>query len=213
MQAKKETPLNRFRAFSRQIVSSAEQLTGFQVVVIGGLLLVLITGGVVTYVRSRPREVTVKQATSPMDGKKRLSVHVAGAVSRPGLYRMSEGSRVDDALKAAGGPSPGAALDQINLAERLKDGQKVLVPATEPAPEQAAAAAQAAPDGSAGTLVNINTATAGELDVLPGIGPSFAERIVDYREKNGAFSSVDELEDVPGIGPRKLEALRDLVTI
>jgi competence protein ComEA len=122
-----------------------------------------------------------------------------------------EGSRVADALEKAGGASADAQLDDLNLAGKLADGQKVMVPRkAQPAAQPAAGQVTAQP---ASTLVNLNTATPEQLDALPGVGPTMAAKIIEYRQKNGPFTTVDELDDVSGIGPSKLEALRDLVTI
>jgi competence protein ComEA len=141
-------------------------------------------------------------------------VHVAGAVHRPGLYRLREGSRVDDAIRLAGGSKPKAALELVNLAAPVADGQQVLVPARGSA--TAAAASPGAAGGAAGLpggRVHLNSATLEQLDTLPGIGPVTAQKILDYRAKKGAFSSVDELDAVPGIGAARLEQLRDLVDL
>jgi competence protein ComEA len=137
-------------------------------------------------------------------------VHVAGAVARPGLYRLPEGSRVDDAIAEAGGPEPKAALDLVNLASPLADGQQIVVP-LEGSVDAAAASGSDAP--SAGAKVHLNSATLEQLDELPGVGPVTAQQIVDYREANGAFRSIDELDAVPGIGPARLEQLRPLVDL
>jgi competence protein ComEA len=134
-------------------------------------------------------------------------VHVAGAVANPGLYRIGDGSRVDDAVRAAGGPGPDADIDSLNLATRVRDGDKVVVPRRGPPGSSGGAAAKA------GGHVNLNTATAAELDTLPGIGPSLAARIVSYREERGGFRSVRDLLKVPGIGPSKFSALEELVTV
>lgn len=142
-------------------------------------------------------------------------VHVAGAVARPGLYRLSEGSRVDDAIGLAGGPKPKAALDLVNLAAPVVDGQQVIVP-LEGAGGTSSAGADAATAGEGGApaaKVRLNSATLEQLDELPGVGPVTAQQILDYREANGAFRSVDELDAVPGIGPAKLEQLRPLVDL
>jgi competence protein ComEA len=122
-----------------------------------------------------------------------------------------EGSRVADALEKAGGASADAQLDDLNLAGKLADGQKVMVPRkAQPEAQPAAGQVTAQP---ASTLVNLKTATPEQLDALPGVGPTMAAKIIEYRQKNGPFTTVDELDDVSGIGPSKLEALRDLVTI
>jgi competence protein ComEA len=142
-------------------------------------------------------------------------VHVVGAVRNPGLYELEEGSRIDDAIQKAGGAKPRAALELVNLASPVADGQQVLVPA---AVEKGAAAGAAASAGGGaaaglGERVHLNTATLEQLDALPGIGPVTAQKILDYRTENGAFSSVDELDAVSGIGPARLEQLRDLVDL
>jgi competence protein ComEA len=132
-------------------------------------------------------------------------VHVVGAVQAPGLYRLGRGKRVADALARAGGAAPKADLALINLAAFVSDGQQIVVPARAP-PGAAPAAGEAA-----GGPVHLNSATLEQLDALPGVGPVTAQKIVDYREEHGAFSSVRELDAVPGIGPARLEQLTELV--
>jgi competence protein ComEA len=138
-----------------------------------------------------------------------LVVHVVGAVLRPGLYRLPEGSRVDDAIREAGGAKRRAALELVNLAAPVADGQQVVVPAR--------GTPGAVPEGMGasgpGTRVHLNSATFEQLETLPGIGPVTAQKILDYRTKHGAFQSVDELDAVPGIGPARLEQLRELVDL
>jgi competence protein ComEA len=134
-------------------------------------------------------------------------VHVVGAVRTPGLYRLKDGSRVADAVARAGGATPKADLALVNLAAPIADGTQVVVPAKAP---PAAAAADGSAPARAGP-VHLNTATVEELDALPGVGPVTAQKIVDFRQENGAFASVDELDAVPGIGPARLEELRKLV--
>jgi competence protein ComEA len=124
-------------------------------------------------------------------------VHVAGAVRRPGVYRMKAGARVRDAVRRAGGAGAGADLDAINLAAKVADGQQVVVPALGGS-RGAGGAAQ----------VSIGSATVEELDTLDGVGPVMAEKIVEWRSTKGGIGSVDELDQIPGIGPKKLEALR-----
>lgn len=139
-------------------------------------------------------------------------VHVAGAVARPGVYRLPPGGRVADAIEAAGGPVPGAELHRLNLAAPLVDGSQVYVPLVGEPPPQGVGAPGGGTDAPAGPL-DLNTATVVQLEELPGIGPATAAAIVDAREERGGFTSVDDLLDVRGIGPAKLEALRDLVTV
>lgn len=133
-----------------------------------------------------------------------LFVHVTGAVVRPGLFELAEGSRVIDAIAAAGGFTAEANRDQLNLARVLTDGEQFAVLG---AGDDVAAAA--ASDGR----VNLNTADAAALDTLPRIGPAMAARILAWRESNGRFTSIDDLRNVAGIGDATFEGLRDLVTI
>ena len=137
----------------------------------------------------------------PSQARTRLVVHVVGAVRRPGLFRLVEGSRVADAVARAGGPTPKAELSAVNLAAPLADGQQVVVPV------RGAAAAAVGAGPAAGTKVSLGAATVEQLDELPGIGPVTAQKIVDYRDQHGGFSSVEELDQVPGIGPATMEAL------
>lgn len=133
-----------------------------------------------------------------------LRVHLAGAVTQPGLYEIPAGYRVGDLVDAAGGPAEGADLAAVNLAERMRDGQQIYVPLVGEQPalrDSGAGAALAGP-------IDVNAATAAQLQSLPGIGPSLATAIVAYRVENGPFGTLDELEEVPGIGPSKLSQLR-----
>jgi len=132
-------------------------------------------------------------------------VHVAGAVRRPGLYRLPQGARVAAAVRRAGGPSARADLNLINLAARLQDGQQVVVPATAGTAGQALAAGADAP-------ISLGSATADQLDELDGIGPTLAERIIEYRQTKGGFGSLDQLAEVEGIGEKRLEALKTALT-
>ena len=132
-------------------------------------------------------------------------VHVVGAVQLPGLYRLPRGKRVADAVARAGGATAKADLALINLAALVSDGQQVVVPARAP-PGTAPSAGE-----TGGGPVHLNSATVEQLDTLPGVGPVTAQKIIDYREKHGAFSSVRELDAIPGIGPARLEQLTELV--
>lgn len=141
----------------------------------------------------------------PARAAPRLVVDVAGAVRRPGLYRLATGSRVADALAAAGGASARAEVAAVNLAAPLADGEQVLVPVH-------GAAGAAASSGSAATgPVDLNSATAEQLDALPGVGPSTAEKIIAYRQAHGPFRSLAELDAVPGIGAGRIAQLKGLV--
>jgi competence protein ComEA len=149
------------------------------------------------------------RAAAPPAPPPALVVDVAGAVRTPGLYRLPPGSRVADAVARAGGASAKAAMEGVNLAAPLADGEQVVVP-SKVAGGGVASPGGASPPASSGP-VSLSAATAEQLDALPGIGPVTAQKIVDYRTAHGAFHSVDELDAISGIGPAKLDQLRGLV--
>ena len=153
--------------------------------------------------------------TTVGDQRAQIVVHVAGAVRSPGVYTLGADERVHDAVTAAGGASDDAELAGLNLAAPLTDGARVSVPSAgeiDPATVASALAPQHAVAVVAGPI-DLNRATPSEFEMLPGVGPATAEAIVQDRQRNGPFASVDELDRVPGIGPAKLAALRDLVTV
>lgn len=132
-----------------------------------------------------------------------LVVDVAGKVRRPGLVRLAQGARVDDALKAAGGVLPGVSTGLLNLARKVADGEQVLVGVDGAVPA----------GGATGGVLNLNTATVQDLDALPGIGPVLADRIVSWRTEHGRFASVDQLREVSGIGEAKYQSLKAKVQV
>jgi competence protein ComEA len=140
-----------------------------------------------------------------------LVVDVAGKVRRPGLVKLSSGARVADAIASAGGVLPGTSTTGLSLARRLVDGEQLLVGLPQPAP----AAPGPSASGAATTTgpVDLNTATASELDALPGIGPVLAQRVIDWRTEHGGFTSVDQLREVSGLGGKKFDTLAPLVRV
>lgn len=130
-----------------------------------------------------------------------LIVDVAGAVERPGVYRLPAGSRVDDAIRRAGGASAGSMLEAVNRAARLADGQQVVVPERGPGGAAASAASEEGP-------ISLGTATVEQLDTIDGIGPVTAADIVEFRDQHGGLASVDQLDQISGIGPATMESLR-----
>jgi competence protein ComEA len=173
------------------------------------VLLVLVVAGKVLL---RPTRLAVPppvRIAAPIahSSAPRLFVNVVGAVRRPGLYRLKDGSRVADAVIRAGGPTPKAQIELLNLAARIADGEQIVVPRRGLANPAAAAPGGAAAAGP----VHLNSATLEQLDSLPGVGPVTAQKILDYRQQHGAFGSVDELDAIVGIGPARLEQLRGLV--
>ncbi len=184
------------------------------------LLAALAAGGVA--LRARPQEVAVPvvetagvplpgtSATPSADPGGEVVVAVAGKVRTPGLVRLPAGSRVDDAVRAAGGALNVADTGLLNLARRLVDGEQVLVGID---PPQGAAPAAGASGAAAGGLLDLNLASVSDLDGLTGIGPVLAQRIVDWRTENGRFASVDQLREVTGIGEAKYRDLEAEVTV
>jgi len=187
-----EFPLDRRRALLAGVVA----------------LLVLVVAGKLLLRPARPAvppPVRVAARTGQSSATT-LFVNVVGAVRRPGLYRLKDGSRVADAVRRAGGPTPKAQIELLNLAARIADGEQIVVP------RRGIGAAVGVPGGGvpAGP-VHLNSATLAQLDGLPGVGPVTAQKILDYRQQHGAFGSVDELDAISGIGPARLETLRGLV--
>lgn len=181
--------------------------TGAVIVLALGALAVAVIVGMVRSTGASasltPAPVTIASSSASAS----LYVHVSGAVHAPGLYVLHPDARVVDAVAAAGGFADDAEASGVNLARQVSDGEQLVVPRVGDAIESGAAGIAA--DGR----VNLNTADEGALDTLPRVGPAIAARIIEWRETNGRFSSVEDLLSVPGIGPKMLESLRELVTV
>ena len=147
------------------------------------------------------------------DAGERATVHVAGEVRRPGVYRLGAGARVHDAVARAGGPTADADTTQVNLAAKVEDGRQILVPARLEAGTGSAPSMATGASPHPAVPVNLNTATLEQLDGLDGIGPATAQQILDYRDANDGFGSVEELGEVPGIGDKRLASLREQVRV
>jgi len=175
-----------------------------------GILLGLFLAALVWVVASTPSGEAVVLRPVPTD--KPIVVHITGAVPRPGVYALPQGARIQDGISAAGGFLAEAEKTNINLAQNLEDGEKLDIPFVEgaspvlatPVPEVVSATSE---------LVNINTASIAELDTLPGIGPTTAQKIIDYRDQNGPFLSTEDIINVSGIGPASYERLKDLISV
>ena len=181
---------------------------------IGGFLVLLIVAGVLVLLWNKKKAPVGSQKS---EGE--IRVDIEGAVKSPGLYSLKEGSILEDLLAICGGFSgqvdEAKVAQEFNRAEILQDGQKIYVPTKG---EVAGAETGTAAAGSGGTetptgKININTATAEQLDTLPGIGPAYAGRIIDYRTTHGGFKSIEEIQEVTGIGPKTFEKLKDQITI
>jgi competence protein ComEA len=177
-----------------------------------GVICGLLAAGLILLVSGAPRgdPITLDPPPTPAP----IIVHVAGAVARPGVYTLNAGSRVLDAVQAAGGLLSDADQRALNLATILQDGNRILVPAIPPTPLPGS---QVSPDGenpaSSGHLINLNSATQAELESLPGIGPKTAQKIIEYREKNGPFQKIEDILNVPDIGPKTFEEIKDFITV
>ncbi|GAB4531111.1 MAG: hypothetical protein Fur0018_18820 [Anaerolineales bacterium] len=180
-----------------------------------GVLLGFALAGIVQIV-TRPQPGTAITLLPPPTPAPIL-VDVGGAVFSPGVYEFAPGSRVRDALEAAGGLRPEADLRNLNLAAPLEDGGRLWVAAfsqgTEPAENTSRAPTGVEVIPQQGALIDINTATQAKLETLPGIGPSLAASIIAYREEHGPFTSIEDIQNVSGIGPAKFEKIRPLITV
>lgn len=206
---------------------AAPQRPRFRITAGAAVVLALVAAAVVVLaVALQPRSSGMQAATTGTPtatvvdaaptAAPRVLVHVLGAVVSPGVYELGPGGRVVDAIAAAGGFTADAETAAINLARIAVDGEQLYVPRIGEEPRPAPGGVDGggvAPGGAGGGLLNINTATVAELDTLPRIGPAIAQRIIDHREANGPFASIDDLGEVPGIGDATLEGLRDKVTV
>lgn len=185
---------------------------GAAVVLVIAALAVTVAIGIVRGALNPVEDVPVEPTSAPVaTASADLYIHVSGAVATPGLYVLPTGSRVVDAIAAAGGFAADADRDAANLARTLADGEQLLVPREGETPVPAPSGVGSAPSGDA--KVNLNTADSALLETLPRIGPALAERIIAWRDDNGGFTSVEDLLAVPGIGDKMLESLHDLVTV
>lgn len=187
-----------------------------------GVLCGLIGAGLIILAIRQPGGHPVELRSPPTPAP--LVVHISGGVVKPGVYELPQGSRLQDAVRVAGGLLASADSNMLNLAANLKDGERLFIPTL--APTQAPVSAQAnpnevrlavplsiVPEATISGKVNINTASVDELDQLPGIGPVTAQKIVEHRQANGLFQSVEAIMDVSGIGPAMYEKLKDLITV
>lgn len=191
--------------------------------VLMGVLAGFLLAGVVFFISRLPSGETI--ALQPAPTLAPIAVDVAGAVVRPGLYKFPEGSRVQDAIDAAGGLLADADTKAINLAARLEDGKQLEIPykegtapaaATEPPVFSYSSPNETNPDAEPtenAELININTATLTQLDTLPGVGPATAQKIIDYRTTNGPFATIEDILKVPGIGPATFDNMKNLITV
>lgn len=192
---------------------AAAWLIGFSIV------LSLLVAGIILLVSSQPRGEPIR--LHPPPSPPLLVIQVSGAVAQPGVYQLAPGSRVQDAIRAAGGALPEASLGTINQAAPVEDGDMVWVPFSVPEngqlPETPLAfpsrLPESVPEVAVEFPVNINTATAEELEALPGIGTELARRIIEYRTVNGPFTDPEDIQNVDGIGSGKFEAIKDLITV
>jgi competence protein ComEA len=183
----------------------------------GILIIIFLVGLIYTYVKPDPvrnaqsasqnRSAGTTQS-NPQDKVANIQVDIKGAVNHPGVYSLPIQSRVADGIRAAGGLSAKADVNSVNLAALLIDGSEIVIPASKNAPDQTTAASISS-DGK----VDLNTATAAQLDTVPGIGPTRAEQIVQYRETHGLYQSVQDLLNIDGFGQKLLDKIKDKVTV
>lgn len=187
-----------------------ELLERYRLPIVGTLsLLLLAATGVIFLRRPTPQPIEIVEPSPTLEPTPdQVAVYVTGAVVKPGVYYLPEGSRIEDAMEAAGGAAAEADLNRVNLAQMVHDEDQIYVP-------EVGEESPPVPSGStsSGDLVNINTANSNELETLPGIGPTLAQRIIDHREAHGPFASIEDIMDVRGIGEGLFGEIWDLITL
>ena len=174
-----------------------------------GILLGLLGAGILDFLSAKPRGQPI--VLHPPPSPSPLWIHVTGAVQKPGVYTLPPGSIVQNAIDAAGGSLPDASLHSINLAAPILDGQQIYLASSEELSSSPNLPVSSITTPS--SQININTVKASELESLPGIGPSLAGKIIEFRQQNGPFMSIEDLLNVPGIGPAKLEQIQNLIVV
>lgn len=197
---------NSSRRIRVRVAVGAATVAGIAIVVIAILSSTIATAGNQVHVpldlTTSPLVIT-KEQTSPFGT---VLIHVIGEVTSPGIYELESGSRVIDAVMAAGGMGPLASECGINLAREVRDGEQIVIPSQQ-------TGCSAGEDNATDSLVSLNQATSEQFDSLPGIGPTLADRIIQWRESNNGFSSVEQLNEVSGIGDKLFAGIKDLVSL
>jgi competence protein ComEA len=183
-----------------------------------GILIGLLSAGLILLISSRPTGIPIQLLPPPTPEP--IVIYITGAVKTPGVYSLPINSRVKDAITVAGGLLSNADENSINLATKLKDRDKILIPLIKQNPQVGTpgsptgqAPAKQQPTLSSDNPININSADANELDSLPGIGPEKAQQIINYREKSGPFLKPEDIENVGGIGPLLFDKIKGLITV
>lgn len=176
-----------------------------------GVVCTLLGVGLIFLVSSQPRGTPVQLSPPPTASP--VTVHVTGAVNEPGVYQLPPGSRVEEAILAAGGALPEADISLINLAKLVEDGVQIWVPTLEENVTDLEGSEPLPTKRAPQDLININTASQSELESLPRIGPVIAAEIISYRQANGPFSSKEEIQEVKGIGPVTFQKISELITV
>jgi len=187
-----------------------------------GLFVGLLSAPLILLLNQRQTTVPIELLPPlPTPTQTPLRVHILGAVNAPGVYELPRGSILQDALNAAGGLAPSADASRLNLAKPLNDGEQIVIPEVlapgqpTPTPDARVPLPTAPPDSAAPItgLININTATQAELEALPEVGPATAQRLIEYRNANGPFATIEDIQNVRGIGPATFEAIKPFITV
>lgn len=191
-----------------------------QLIIYGGIALIIIAVIIIYLLTQTNKEEksyeqlqieSVGTEEKEVEIQEKIKVHIAGSVINEGIVELEEGARIADAIKEAGGTTPDANMEEVNLAYKIQDGQKIYIPNTND--EEVEIIKEENTNKSKTGLININTATQTELELLTGIGPSTASKIIAYREQNGKFKTKEDLKEVPGIGESKYETIKEEITI
>jgi competence protein ComEA len=180
--------------------------------VVSGILIaiILVSAGFILFASPKKGEVKIVDPSETKSGQV-CKVDVEGAIRHPGVYSLSPDNRVEDAIKAAGGALANADLSKVSngLAAKISDGQRIMIPFV----VDTNSVSEASSTGESDGRININTASLAELDTLPGVGPATAQKIIDYRQQNGSFGSIEDIMKVSGIGQAKFDNMKDKITI
>lgn len=189
--------------------------TKMKITIVAISVIIIVTIGIYIFKQTQDNEINyyeTEEYTKTEDSKKdQITIHIAGEVNNPGIVILDEGARIVDALEAAGGETPNADINKLNLAYVLEDGEKLYIPNKNE--EEAEYVTKGNENQTGTTKININTAQIEELSTLPGIGEATANKIIEYRKENGKFEKIEDIKNVPGIGDSKFQNIKEMLKV
>ena len=189
--------------------------TKMKITIVAISVIIIVTIGIYIFKQTQDNEINyyeTEEYTKTEDSKKdQITIHIAGEVNNPGIVILDEGARIVDALEAAGGETPNADINKLNLAYVLEDGEKLYIPNKNE--EETEYVTKGNENQTGTTKININTAQIEELSTLPGIGEATANKIIEYRKENGKFEKIEDIKNVPGIGDSKFQNIKEMLKV